>query len=283
MTRLTYKKRVWIVKEFLKWKDYKRAALAQRISWRTVYKLVNKYKEWGWEGLKDHRPGRPSEPLNHKMVELIIKERKRTGYGACKLENVFRSKGFGISHRKIHEVLLNEGPATPNNNKQKPRKYVRYELPYSNDLWHTDWTYCPFTCNQLTAYIDDCSRFIVAYGIFVNSFSEYSIALLKSSMAEYGKPKSVMTDHGTQYFAMKGGLSKFQQVLINLRIKHYLAPVNKPRVNGKIERWFQTYKDEYKPENFKGIKDFVKYYNEERPHMSLGYRTPKEVYEDKLP
>jgi len=283
MVRLSFKKKVWIVKQFLKRGDYKTVALAQKIHWRTVYKLVSKYKEFGWEGLKDCRPGRPSEPLNPKMVDLIIRERKRTGYGACKLEILFMKKGFGVSHRKIHQVLLNEGLVIPNINKQKPRKYVRYELPRSNDLWHTDWTYCPFTCNQLTAYIDDSSRFVIGYGLFVNSFSEYSIAVLRSTIAEYQKPKAIMTDHGSQFFAMGGGISKFQHVLINLNIKHCLAPVGRPRVNGKIERWFQTYKEEYNSQNFKGIKDFIKWYNEERIHQSLGYRTPREVYEERLP
>lgn len=283
MSNLPFKKRVWIVKEFEKWGDYKRIASIQKINWRTVYKIVERYKEEGWEGLRDHRPGRPDEPLNPKMVNLIVEERKRTGYGACKLEILFRRRGFNVSHRKIHKVLLNEGLAIHNTNKQKPRKYVRYQLPYSNDLWHTDWTHCPFTCNQLAAYIDDRSRFIVGYGLFVNSFSEYSIALLKSSIAEFGKPKAIMTDHGSQFYAMYRGLSKFQQVLINSNIKHYLAPVNRPRVNGKIERWFQTYKEEYKPQNYRGISDFVKWYNEERVHQSLGYRTPKEVYEENLP
>lgn len=280
---LTFKKRVWIVKKFLKTNDYKRIAVAQKIHWRTVYKLVKKYREDEWDNLRDHKPGRPSIALNPKMVDIIKQERLKTGYGACKLELVLRNKGFGVSHRKIHQVLLNEGLAKPNINKQKPRKYVRYELPYSNDLWHTDWTYCPFTCRQLTAYIDDHSRLIVGYGLFVNSFSDYSIALLRSAIDEYGKPKAVMTDHGSQYFANLGGLSNFQQMLINLNIKHYLAPVNKPRVNGKIERWFQTYKEEYNRDNFNCIKDFVKWYNEERIHLSLGYRTPKEVYEDGLP
>jgi len=271
------------VKQYEKWGDYKRIALAQKISWRTVYKLINKYKEFGWDGLKDHKTGRPSFSLNPKVVKMIRQERKKTGYGANKLEILFKQKGFSISHRKIHQVLLNEGLARPNKNKQKPRKYVRYELPYSNDLWHTDWTYCPFTCRQLTAYIDDSSRFIVGYNLFVNSFSEYTIAVLRSSIAEYGKPKAIMTDHGSQFYAMNRGLSKFQFCLINLNIKHYLAPVGRPRVNGKIERWFQTYKEEYNPQNYNGIKDFVKWYNEERFHMSLGNRTPKEVYEERLP
>jgi hypothetical protein len=49
MVRLTYKKRVWVVREFLKWGDYERVASAQGIHWRTVYKLLAKHNEYGWE------------------------------------------------------------------------------------------------------------------------------------------------------------------------------------------------------------------------------------------
>jgi transposase InsO family protein len=283
MARLTYKKRVIVVREFLKWRDYKKIALIQNIHWRTVFKLVKKYNDFGWEGLRDHRPGRPIESLNPKAVDMIVNERRKTGYGANKLELLLKKRGFDISHRKIHRVLLNEGLANPCPNKQKPRKYSRYEMPNSNDLWHTDWTGCPFTGHKLTVYIDDSSRYIVGYGLYVNSFSEYGIALLKSTIAEYGKPKAIMTDHGSQYYSMVGGLSAFQKFLFNNSIKHQLAPVGKPRVNGKVERWFQTYKQEFNFENYTSLKDFIDWYNNQRMHCSLGYLTPREIFEDRLP
>ena len=59
-----------------------------------------------------------------------------------------------------------------------------------------------------------------------------------------------------------------------------LARVNRPQTNGKVERFFLTYKIEYATGSFRGIGDFIKHYNEERLHMSLNYKTPKEVWDE---
>ncbi|HIH37489.1 TPA: hypothetical protein HA245_00960, partial [Candidatus Woesearchaeota archaeon] len=61
-------------------------------------------------------------------------------YGACRIEEVLKQRGFSISHRQIEKVLIKKGLQLPNVRKQKSRKWVRYELPNPNDLWHTDWT-----------------------------------------------------------------------------------------------------------------------------------------------
>ncbi|NQU78813.1 transposase, partial [Candidatus Woesearchaeota archaeon] len=89
---------------------------------------------------------------------------------------------------------------------------------------------------------------------------------------------------GTQYYAARSEAkqenTQFRKALNILGIKHYLARVNRPQTNGKVERFFLTYKTEYAIGTFSGIRDFISHYNENRPHMSLHYKTPKEVWED---
>ena len=72
----------------------------------------------------------------------------------------------------------------------------------------------------------------------------------------------------------------FGNTLNILGIKHYLARVNRPQTNGKAERFFLSYKTEFITETFTNVKDYVRHYNEERPHMSLLYKTPKQVWEE---
>lgn len=284
MFRLTYKKRVWIVKKHLFGISASDICLAQGINRRTVYKLLNRYKEYGWGGLQDHKTGRPETILNHKAQDIILALRKEHCYGATRIEQLLRNKGFGISHRQIEKVIVRAGLVIPNIKKQRFRKYVRYELPNPNDLWHTDWTRDPFTDENLSAYIDDRTRLIVSYGLFKKATADISIALLKTGIAEFGKPKAVMTDHGSQYYANKSDEieqnTQFRIALDILGIKHYLARINRPQTNGKIERWWGTYKEEYIKGSFTNLRDFVRWYNEERIHMSLGYRTPLEVWND---
>ncbi len=286
MVRLTYTKRVWIVKQYKKGISASKLAMAQKIHRSAVYQVLGKFEELGWEGLKDHKTGRPEVALNPKVADMIIDVRKKYSYGACCIEQIFKRKGFSISHRQIDKVLVRNNLVIPNIKKQKPRKWVRYELPNPNDLWHTDWTYDPFTTLDISAYEDDRTRLIVSYGRHKKATTEISLALLKSGIAEYGKPKSVMTDHGTQYYNstpdIKGrlNLGEFQQKLKLLGIKHYIARVNRPQTNGKIERFFLSYKIEFATGSFTSLKDYIKHYNKERPHMSLGYRTPVEVWNE---
>lgn len=93
-----------------------------------------------------------------------------------------------------------------------------------------------------------------------------------------------MTDHGSTYYANHPGAeqenTEFRKTLDALGIKHCLARINRPQTNGKIERFFLTYKTEFLTGNFTCIKDYIKHYNEQRQHMSLNYKTPKQVWDD---
>ena len=284
MYKLNFKKRVWIIKQYSKGISVSNLALAQKIDRRTVYKIIDKYKEYGWEVLKDHKTGRPETILNRNTEIIILDIRKRYGYGACHIEQILRRKGFSISHRQIEKVLIRNGLVEINIKKQRCRKWVRYELPNPNDLWHTDWTYDPFTGKNFSVYIDDRTRLITSFGIFNRATAENSIALLRSGIVEYGKPKAVMTDHGAQYYANLANKeqknTQFRITLNILGIKHYLARVNRPQTNGKVERFFRTYKEEFITETFTSVKDYVQHYNEKRLHMSLLYKTPKEVWDE---
>lgn len=284
MYKLTFVKRVWMVKQYLKGVPSQKIALSQNVSRMTLCKILKAYREFGWAGLKDHKTGR-SETILHPHAEIIIFDlRRRFGYGACRIEQLLRSKGFSISHRQIEKLLLRNGLVEPNMKKQKSRKWVRYELPNPNDLWHTDWSFDPFTGQNLSVYLDDRTRFITSYGIFSRATAENTICLLKTGILNYGKPKSVMTDHGPQYYANKvtplDQNTQFRIALNALGIKHYLARVNRPQTNGKVERFFLTYKTEYATGSFQGISDFIRHYNEARPHMSLNYKTPHEVWQE---
>lgn len=283
MYKLNFEKRVWIIKQYLKHVSTTKIALSQSVTSRTVQKLVNSYKEYGWDGLKDHKTGRPETILSRNAEIIILDLRKQYGYGACHIEQILRSKGFGISHRQIEKLLLRNDLVTPNIKKQKPRKWVRFELPNPNDLWHTDWTYDPFTQKQFSVYLDDKTRLITSFGLFHRATTENSIALLKAGISGYGKPKCVMTDHGPQYYANKGSLqsnTQYRIALDALGIKHYVARINRPQTNGKVERFFLSYKTEYATRTFSCIGDYIKHYNENRLHMSLNYKTPKKVWDE---
>ena len=258
--------------------------MSQGISDSMVRRLFRIYKEQSWDGLKDHKTGRPETLLNNNAEIIILDLRKQYAYEALRIEQILKQKGFSISHRQIEKVLLRNNLVVPNIKKQKSRKWVRYELPNPNDLWHTDWSYDPFSGKQLSVYIDDRTRLITSYGIFTRQTTDNTILLLKSGIAEYGKLKAIMTDHGAQYYSnhpnAKQEHNQFRTTLDALGIKHYLARVNRPQTNGKVERFFLTYKTEYTTGTFNNINEYIKHYNITRLHMSLNYKTPQQIWNE---
>lgn len=284
MYKLNFKKRVWIAKQVLNGVPINKIAEAQKVSRISVFKIAKIQQEFGWDGLKDHKTGRLETVLNQTAVIIILDLRKRFGYGACHIEQILKRKGFKISHWQVEKVLLRNNLVVPNIKKQRPRKWVRYELPNPNDLWHTDWSYDPFSGKQLAMYIDDRTRLVTSCGLFDRATTENTLTLLYSGIAEYGKPKAIMTDHGGQYFANHPNANQqntlFGNTLNVLGIKHYLARVNRPQTNGKAERFFLSYKTEFATGSFTSVKEYVQHYNEKRLHMSLNYRTPKEIWDE---
>ena len=284
MYQLNFKKRVWIVKQRLQGISPSKIAMSQGISDSMVRRLFRIYKEQSWDGLKDHKTGRPETLLNNNAEIIILDLRKQYAYEALRIEQILKQKGFSISHRQIEKVLLRNNLVVPNIKKQKSRKWVRYELPNPNDLWHTDWSYDPFSGKQLSVYIDDRTRLITSYGIFTRQTTDNTILLLKSGIAEYGKLKAIMTDHGAQYYSnhpnAKQEHNQFRTTLDALGIKHYLARVNRPQTNGKVERFFLTYKTEYTTGTFNNINEYIKHYNITRLHMSLNYKTPQQIWNE---
>lgn len=261
-----------------------------KISRMALWKVEQRYKKWGNEGLKDHRPGRLFEPLNAKFYDLVMQEWKRNKCGARKLHKVLQKKGFKVSLRKISQVLVKEGFQKPNLQRRKPRKYKRYEWPIPNLMWHTDWhkiKHGLLKGKQLIPYIDDCSRKIMNYGVFDRATKKSSIAVLYNAIAEHGVlPWKLNSDRGSQFIPNKfdkhgKANHAFQEALRELGIIFVPSKKRHPQTNGKCEKWFDIFEKEF-DERFKTVAEFVKWYNDERISEALDYMAPSEAYKKRL-
>ncbi len=93
---------------------------------------------------------------------------------------------------------------------------------------------------------------------------------------EYTRPREILTDHGSVFWSVRRGESRFDAYCEEKGAKHILGGIGKPTTLGKIERWFRTYDHEHA--RFQLHRKYIQYYNYERPHMSLSYKTPADVY-----
>jgi putative transposase len=230
------------------------------------------------------KPGRRRVETSAEEREAMLAAHARYEACAVALERIVH-----IPHNRIHRVLRELGLAREEPRKRVRKKWIRYERRYSNSMWHTDWTLIEGK-GWLIAYLDDASRYVVGHGLFPEATSEHAVGVLKQAVERHGKPVSVLTDRGAQFYANESeererGATLFERYLVESEIRHVLARVSHPQTNGKVERFFGTVKT--KLPRFGGDVDrLMAWYNTVRPHMSLNLdeiETPYKAYVRKMP
>jgi putative transposase len=124
--------------------------------------------------------------------------------------------------------------------------------------------------------MDDASRLIMNYSVFQDATAENTLQVLKQTITKYGRPREILTDRGSQFYANESerhekGISQFEAYLADHWIKHILCRVNHPQTNGKLERFYGVY--EQKQHQFKSVDEYVHWLNEVKPHFSLNIET----------
>ena len=253
----------------------------RKVPRRTLYRWIDRYKRYGDSGLENKRSGIEGTTINHNCELMICEYWHEHKYGAHKTWLELRAKGFGVSQRQIQKIFNKHGFRMNRRKRPSQVKFVGYEWPKPNMLWHTDWTACPFTKKQMIAFIDDHSRFIVHTEYFENATTENTLLAFSNAIQKYGTPEAILTDNGTQFTPARAEIGPFTRWCEERRIKHILGRVHHPQTNGKIERWFGTYKIEY-DERFSCLDEFVKFYNERRIHQGISYATPLDRYKSAI-
>jgi putative transposase len=153
-----------------------------------------------------------------------------------------------------------------------------------DQVWSTDITYVPLKHGfmYLAAVIDWYSRYVISWRLSNTLDGAFCLEMLEEALSK-GKPEVFNTDQGVQFTA-EVWTSRLEQagVAVSMDGKGRWAD------NVFVERLWRTvkYEDiylkgyEFVPELQAGLKAFFPYYNEQRYHQSLGYRTPAQVYQE---
>lgn len=246
-----------------------RIAKQQEITPRYVRMLRRRYQDvpnYQIEKIRMQKCGRkPILLTNYEEADIMTVKANYPDLGAVNLEKILKRDGINISHNKIHQCLKLNGLANTEPKKGRRRKWVRYERKHANSLWHTDWH--ETALGQLIAYLDDASRYIVAFGIFKHATTENSLKVFYEGLRICGIPKQLLTDHGSQFCKDENENYKFRNEVQSKGTQLILARIKHPQTNGKQEKFHHTFDRLLR--YFDNPDDAVSYYNFQRPHTSL--------------
>ncbi len=156
------------------------------------------------------------------------------------------------------------------------------ELRQSNQVWSADITYVPMQRGfmYLVAVLDWFSRYVLAWQLSNTLDGSFCLDALQQAL-RLGTPTVFNTDQGVQFTA-----SNFTRQLEAAGIRISMDGRGRALDNVFVERLWRTvkYEDIYLkdyasvPKLEAGLERYFRFYNHDRPHQSLGYRTPAEVH-----
>ena len=151
-----------------------------------------------------------------------------------------------------------------------------------NQVWSTDITYIPMEKGfmYLVAVIDWYSRYVLSWEISNTMDVDFCISALKKALKK-GTPEIFNTDQGSQFTSLV-----YTKILLERSIKISMDGRGRALDNIFIERLWRSlkYEDIYLKnylngfELQRGMEKYFRFFNNKRPHQSLGYKVPTAFY-----
>ena len=227
-------------------------------------------------------------------MRLLDEEYTRHPFlGVIKLTNWLRGQGYhDVGNRRVRRLLRLMGLMAifpgPNLSRPAPgHKIYPYLLRNLaivrvNQVWSTDITYIRLKGSfvYLVAIIDWYSRYVLAFGISITLEADFCIEALERALIR-AKPEIFNSDQGSQFTS-----PRHTKILEDAGVLISMDGKGRAIDNIFVERLWRSLKYEevylkdYETvqEAKDGIRCYFDYYNNERQHQSLGYRTPADVY-----
>ena len=244
------------------------------------------------EGRRGRKQGR--KPVAEGLREGIREVKEQfPDFGIRKVSSFLaRFRGLKASHAAVTRVVKEEelplGKAPEKRWRNKP-VVRRFERSKPGDLWQTDITSFVLPRHSqriyLVAFMDDFSRYVVAWKLGMNQTSDFVQEALLEGIQRFGKPRELLSDQGRQYFAWRGK-SSFQKLLTKQGIQHVVSRAHHPETLGKCERFWGTVGEEFwsrvEPQELLEAQErlghFINHYNHFRPHQGIGNAVPADRF-----
>jgi len=236
--------------------------------------------------------GESAENLNlmRRIDELFL---KYPFYGSRQMVRQLRRDGVCIGRHRVRRLMrlmglqaIYQAPRTSDPHPAHriyPYLLKRLAINRPNQVWCADITYIPVQRGflYLVAIMDWATRHVLAWRLSNTMDAGFCIEALNEALARHGRPEIFNTDQGSQFTSFD-----FTGVLKEAGITISMDGRGRCMDNIFIERLWRSLKYEavYLHELTDGFKaeriigEWIDFYNTERPHSSLGGRTPAEAY-----
>jgi len=239
-----------------------------------------------------YRP-RPKGALNETLMRLLDEQYTKTPfYGVPKMTEWLRTKGYKVNRKRVRRLMkiLGLEAVYPKPWLSKPAKDHR-KYPYllrdvvierPDHVWSTDITYIRLKHGfiYLVAIMDWHSRYVLSWEVSTTLDAEFCIRALECALT-LSSPDIFNSDQGSQFTSVE-----FTGRLTALGVNISMDGRGRALDNIFVERLWRTVKyEEVYLKSYETVKEaresiarYFHFYNTERLHEALDYRTPLEVY-----
>lgn len=237
------------------------------------------------------------------LVQQIFDDSRQV-YGAEKIRVTLAENGVKVGKKRVRAIMQELGLVSIRENAKKNYKKRQealkqdlvkqnFTVKQMNEVWVSDITY--FKIKDYAVYlcviIDLFSRRVVGYRVSRKSSTHLVTATFKEAFAARGAPTYLTfhSDRGGQYIS-----NTFQMLLMQNGVAQSFSNTGRAYDNAVAETFFanfkreEAYRRDYSSEaDFrKSVDEYIRFYNEVRPHKTLAYKSParfEELYGAKEP
>ncbi len=228
------------------------------------------------------------------LLRLLDEEYTRHPfYGSRRMKKYLTECGYSVNRKRVQRLMQKLGlvgmSPGPNTSKPHPQHKVYpyllrgVDIVRPNQVWSTDITYIrlPRGFVYLVAIIDWYSRKVLSWRLSNTMDAGFCVDCLEEAIKLYGTPVIFNTDQGSQFTS-----DVFTGVLRGNGITMSMDGRGRALDNIFVERLWRTvkYEEVYLKQHsnlqdvLMGLTQYFQFYNQERWHQSLDYKTPDEVY-----
>lgn len=227
--------------------------------------------------------------IKHRIDEIYT---KWPFYGSRRIREELERRGIKLNRKTVQRHMremaiegISPGPNLSKRNlehKIYPYLLRNKEIRYVNEVWGIDITYIKLRTGwmYLVAILDWYSRYVVSWELEQNLEIDFVLSALDKAL-EKAKPEIMNSDQGS-HFTSAQYIDKLKQAQVKVSMDskgRALDNIFTERLWRSV-KYEEVYLNDYlSPREARvGLNRYLQFYNFQRPHQSLNYLTPAQVY-----